>query len=187
MPVQVKSKQFLDQLTSANHQGYVALAKNYPYAELESFWKDQPRRVLALDHLQDPHNLGALLRTANALGWKHVLIPKDRSAQVSPAVLKVASGGQNGLKIARVNSLQSVLEKFKKRGYWIYGATLQGDNYRAAPLNWPLILVLGSEAKGISTTLTKQVDFKIKIPMFGSVESLNVSVSGGILMNHLSE
>lgn len=174
----------IDKLISANHQGYVAELKEFNYFNIDEIYKDKPEKVLVLDHIQDPYNFGAIIRTANASGIKHIIIPKDRSVSITPTVLKVASGGQVGIKIIRVDSLQSTLKKMKDNQFWIYATALDETAIEAndATFNYPMALIVGNEHKGVNKTLLKLSDQKIYINMKGTVQSLNVSVATGIML-----
>lgn len=182
--IKIVSKHFLDTLTSTNHQGVVAiLEKNFSYGSFDLIIKNKPNIVLILDHIEDNQNLGAILRVANGSGIKNIVMPKERCAQVNDVTLKVSSGGFNGLNIARVNSLQVAIEKLKENNYWIYTTAIeQGNSYDNTKYNFPMALVVGNEAKGVSKTILNQSDQNIYIPMKGSVQSLNVAVATGILL-----
>ncbi|CAM9115738.1 23S rRNA (guanosine(2251)-2'-O)-methyltransferase RlmB [Mycoplasma marinum] len=186
--VQIISKKEMDKLTRENHQGFVAELKEFNYYTLEDILRDKPERFLILDRVQDPHNFGAILRSANAFGIKHVLIAKDRQVEVTPTVLKVSSGGYVGIKVVRVDSMQTAIKKLKDSGIWIYATSLE----KAAPVsqvtfNTPMALVIGNEGKGVSKPILKQSDQNVYIPMEGTVQSLNVSVATGILLSNLSK
>ncbi len=183
--IEIVSKEFLDELTRENHQGIVAIIENnFQYCNLEKIIKDKPQIILMLDHIEDPHNLGAILRTANAAGVKHIIIPDKRSADINETVLKVSSGGFINMNIAKVPSLQPVVEKLKSQNYWIYASAIneKAQDYSKVQYNAPLVLIVGNEAKGVSNTLLKASDQLIYINMFGTVQSLNVSVATGILL-----
>lgn len=178
------SKEDMDQMTNLNHQGFLAILENeFSYSSFDEILRDKPKMILILDHIEDVNNFGAIIRSANAAGLKHIIIPKERSAQVTETVLKVSSGGIINMKIARVNSLQSTLEKLKNNHYWVYVSAIEkGNDYSKINYNLPLVLVVGNEGKGVSRTTLKQSDQNIFIPMNGSVQSLNVSVATGILL-----
>lgn len=181
--VVIKTKRELDKMINENHQGFIAELKEFNYFSLESIFKDKPERVLILDHLQDPHNLGAILRSANAFGIKHIIIPKERSVRVTPTVLKVASGGFVGIKIILVGSLVDAVQKLKKNGFWVYATALEnGVEIDKVSFNEPAVLIVGNEHKGVTRSLLKLSDQNIYIPMKGTVQSLNVSVATGILL-----
>lgn len=182
--VEVKSFSELDKMVSANHQGYVAELKEFNYYNIDEIIKDKPEKVLVLDHIQDPHNFGAIIRTANASGVKHIIIPRDRAVKITPTVLKIASGGQVGIKIIRVDSLYPSLTKLKEHGFWIYATALDetATDANDTTFNYPLALIMGNEQKGVNKTLLKLSDQKVYINMKGTVQSLNVSVAAGIML-----
>lgn len=168
----------------ANHQGIVAETPDYNYADINYIIKQNPPVILVLDHVQDPQNLGAIIRTANAAGVKDIVIPKDRAAQITPAVLKVASGGIANMNIAKVASLFDFITKMKSENYWIYATALSesAKSFKDVVYNQPAIIVVGNEQKGVSATILKSADEIVSIPMKGSVESLNVATATGIIL-----
>lgn len=183
LDVRVVDRQFLDKLTRENHQGFVAELGEFNYYDLNEIFKDKPEKVLILDHVQDPRNLGAIMRSVNAFGVKHIIIPKDRAAMVTPAALKVSSGGYVGLKIIRVTSLIDAVEKMKDNSFWVYATALEGaTDIKKTTFNYPLAMIMGNEEKGVSNTLLKHSDGKVYIDMNGTVQSLNVSVATGIVL-----
>lgn len=181
------SKEEMDNMTTINHQGFIAILNDFEYHNIESIFEDKAAIVLILDHLQDPQNLGSILRTANASGIYHIIIPNARSADINSTVLRVASGGIVGLKIIKVSSIHSTILKLKKQQFWIYSTSLneQSITYEEANYNFPLAIIIGNEDKGISKSLLKEVDQNIYISMLGTVQSLNVSVATGIILFYL--
>ena len=179
----------MDSLASGlKHQGAAALGFEYNYAEIDDIFSLAQKReehpfILVLDQVQDPQNLGALIRTAEGAGVHGVLIPSRRSAQVTPAVFKASTGAIYYLPLARVTNLNRLVEELKDRGLWIFGTEADGDfNYYEGNYRCPLGLVLGSEGKGISRLLKEKCDYLVKIPMKGQVTSLNASAAGAVLM-----
>jgi len=178
------SKEDLDKMTRANHQGIIAEIKDVDYFDKSIILKDKPEKVLILDHIQDVHNFGAIIRSANAFGFKHIVIPKDRATKVTGAVMKVASGGLVNTKIIRVSSLNVFVSFLKENNYWIYASALENaKNAEEVTFNKPIALIVGNEQKGVSRPLLKLADEKVYIKMEGTVQSLNVSVASAILMN----
>lgn len=185
----------LERLTQGRtqHQGLVLRMTAFQYAELDTILeacaqKEQPR-LLLLDEVQDPHNLGALLRSAAAFGWDGVIIPTHRAAPVNATAIKVSAGTAFLIPVARVTNLARTLERLKKERFWIYGAQREAAE-SVATIDWarPVALVLGAEGKGLRRLTTKHCDAFVTIPQRGSgVESLNVSVAGGILMFYASQ
>ena len=167
------------------HQGVLAYVAPVPYAELEDILKaaeakgEAPFLVL-LDELEDPHNLGALLRTADATGVHGILIPKRRSVSLNATVAKTSAGAVEYVPVARIGNIAQTLKKLKEKGFWVAGADMDGEKaYYEADLTGPLVLVVGSEGKGMSRLTC---DFIVRMPMVGRINSLNASVAGSILM-----
>ncbi len=183
----VKDANFFKDYNSENHQGYLLFLKDFNYYEIDIIKKDNPKTVLILDHIQDPHNFGAILRTANAAGIKHIIIPKDRSTDVTSTVLKVSSGGFVGVKIIKVSNIVASINKLKSWGFWIYSSLLDQNAvpYNKVEYNEHCALVVGNEEKGISKPIINTTDVKVYIPQFGTVQSMNVSVATGILLFEL--
>ena len=135
-----------------------------------------------LDHLEDPHNFGAIIRTCAAAGVTSIIIPKDRSVKVTDVVIKTSVGTINYVKIIMVNNLVDAIKRLKKLGYFIYSADMHGDNYRTIDYSGKRVLVIGNEGKGISSLVKENSDFLVTIPINEKVESLNASVAAGILI-----
>lgn len=176
----------LDELTSGNHQGVVAQSKA-PKVKSESFLDDLlqtldvPPFLLILDGVQDPHNLGACLRTADAAGVHAIIVPKDRSVSLTPTVRKVASGADQSVPLIQVTNLARTLKLLKSYQIWIVGTAGEtNDTIYSSDLSGPLALVMGTEGKGMRRLTRENCDALVKIPMLGQVESLNVSVATGI-------
>ena len=170
------------------HQGVVAELRTFAYADLEEILKAakasaRPALVVVLDGIEDPHNLGAIIRSAHALGAHGVVLAKDRAAGVTGVVAKASAGAIEHCPIARVVNISRALEDLKKEGLWVAGATVDGDQWLPkARLDGPLAVVIGAEGAGIREGVLKHCDFKLKIPMQGKVQSLNASVSAGIVL-----
>ena len=170
------------------HQGVLAYVAPVPYAELEDILKaaeakgEAPFLVL-LDELEDPHNLGALLRTADATGVHGILIPKRRSVSLNATVAKTSAGAVEYVPVARIGNIAQTPKKLKEKGFWVAGADMDGEKaYYEADLTGPLVLVVGSEGKGMSRLTKEACDFIVRMPMVGRINSLNASVAGSILM-----
>ncbi len=180
----------LDQLSQrANHQGVVAEVAAYPYVELDDILdaaqaKGEPAFVLCLDHLQDPQNLGTLLRTAEAVGVHGVLIPERRAAGITPAVSNASAGAVEHLRVAEIVNVTRALEILKARGLWVAGleSDIDATPYDQADLRGPLAVVVGSEGEGLSRLVRKQCDWLVSLPMQGHIESLNAAVAGSIVL-----
>jgi len=171
----------LDRLAgSPAHQGVVAMGSAKKYADIEDVDADL---LVVLDGVEDPHNLGAIVRTAHAAGAGAVVIPERRSANVTDVVAKAAAGALEYLPIVRVTNVNRALEQLKKRGYWIYGLDERGpDLYSEVEYSTPTVLVLGGEGHGLHEQVRKHCDAVVRIPMMGKISSLNVSVAAGVFV-----
>ena len=184
-----KDKKQMDMMAgTSNYQGVIAIVPPYEYVEVEDILniskeKKEDPFILILDGIEDTHNLGAIIRTAETAGVHGIIIPKRRAASVNSTVSKVASGALEYMKIARVNNLKDTINKLKEEGIWICGTTIDAKNiYYNQDLTGPIAIVIGNEAKGISDLVKKNCDFLVNIPMKGKVTSLNASVSTGIVL-----
>lgn len=181
-----KSK--LDKMTKENHQGVVAIVPPFNYCEIEDILEFAKQKgempfVLLLDGIEDPHNLGAIIRTAETAGVHGMIIPKRRSVAVNSTVSKVASGATSYVKIARVNNLKDAIQRLKQAGLWLIGTDGEVEKYYDdVDLTGPIGIVIGSEGFGMSQLVKKNVDILVKIPMKGQITSLNASVAAGIVM-----
>ena len=174
------SKFDLDGLVHGNHQGIVIEVTDYNYAQLDDVLMEDV--VVMLDHLEDPHNLGAIIRTCEAAGVKGIIIPKDRSVKVNATVVKVSVGTIENVKIAMVNNLVNTLKEMKEKGYWVIGTDMDGTDYREIDYNGKIVIVIGNEGKGISRLVKENCDFMASIPMRGEVNSLNASVASALII-----
>ncbi|WP_027121054.1 23S rRNA (guanosine(2251)-2'-O)-methyltransferase RlmB [Mycoplasma leonicaptivi] len=183
-PIEVLTTQEMNKLTKENHQGFILEVNNIDYKDVNSLIKNKPKTIIVLDHIQDPHNLGAILRTINACGIKDVILPKEKSAEINSTVLKVSSGGFVGLNFYKVNSLSATLTKLKKTGYWVYATTLDSNAipHTDVEYNSPSILIVGNEGVGVSKSVLSVCDQTVYIKQSGTVQSLNVSVATGIIL-----
>lgn len=182
-------KQKLDNLTKEHHQGVVAFVSPYNYYDLDKMLQelkniDKTTTILILDHIEDPHNLGAIIRTAAAGGVENIIIPKRRAAVVSAAAVKASAGAIEYVKISRVGSILDTIKKLKEKGFWIAGTTLneKSINYTNIAKDVPLAIIVGSEGKGLNKAVEKSCDFLYHIKMLGKTQSLNVSVASGIIL-----
>lgn len=180
-------KKTLNEMTDNGiHQGFVLRVSEFAYAEfstiLEKAGQEDNPLILILDGLTDPHNLGSILRTADATKVVGVIIPKHRAVGVTPVVAKTSTGAVEHVPIARVTNLSQTLDKLKEEGFWIFGTDMNGTPSHKWNTAGKLALIIGNEGKGISANIKKQVDEMITIPMDGHVQSLNASVAAAILM-----
>lgn len=179
------SKNQLDRMEGGNHQGVMLQIPDYSFYSLDNLLdstKEKPF-FLILDHLEDPHNVGAIIRTAVAAGVDGIIMPKDRSADIGPTVMKTSAGGLENIKIALVTNVNETIKKLKTRGFWVYGTGLKDSvSYAEANYDGSLAIVIGNEGKGISKLTETLCDELLNIPIFGKIESLNASVAAGIIM-----
>ena len=173
---------------AANHQGVVAIVPPFEYCDIYDILdfakaKDEDPFIVILDGIEDPHNLGAIIRTCETAGVHGVIIPKRRSASVNSTVVKVSEGATTYVKIARVTNLNDTISKLKDAGLWIIGTDMSAKTYYYdQDLKGPIAIVIGSEGFGMSNLVKKNTDIFIKIPMAGKITSLNASVSAGIVI-----
>jgi len=188
IPTDVVERRILDARSHGGiHQGVIAVAEPFAYATMDAIRRragDEPLLVLALDSVQDPQNLGTLLRTAEAVGIHGVLLPEHRAADVTPVVEKASAGAARLLPIVKVTNLVRALGEMKELGAWVAGVenNPQAIIYNHADLRGPLVLVLGSEGRGLGRLVRETCDFLIRLPMRGRVSSLNVAVAGSIVL-----
>ena len=172
----------LNKMCVYNHQGVVIDAFDYDYYTLKDIEGDL---VLILDHLEDPHNFGAIIRTCASVGIKSIIIPKDRSVGVTDVVVKTSVGTINYVKIIMVNNLVATIKTLQKEGFFVYAASMEGTDFRKVDYSNKVALVIGNEGSGVSRLVKESSDCLISIPMNKNVESLNASVAASILIYHL--
>ena len=180
-------KERLDQLSeTGHHQGVIAMAASYEYATVEDILekareKGEAPFIFVLDNIEDPHNLGAMLRTANLAGAHGVIIPKRRAVGLTPTVARTSAGAINYTPVAKVTNLKQTMEQLKKEGMWFVCADKDGTPYYQMDLKGPMGLVIGNEGEGVSRLIKETCDFVASIPMKGDIDSLNASVAAGVL------
>lgn len=180
-------KERLDQLSeTGHHQGVIAMAASYEYATVEDILEKAREKVEApfifvLDNIEDPHNLGAMIRTANLAGAHGVIIPKRRAVGLTPTVARTSAGAINYTPVAKVTNLKQTMEQLKKEGMWFVCADMDGTPYYQMDLKGPMGLVIGNEGEGVSRLIKETCDFVASIPMKGDIDSLNASVAAGVL------
>ncbi|KIP20531.1 putative TrmH family tRNA/rRNA methyltransferase [Anoxybacillus ayderensis] len=186
--VQYVPKKKMDQLSEGNHQGVIAQVAAYRYYDVDDLFKKAEERgeapfFIILDELEDPHNLGSIMRTADAVGAHGIIIPKRRSVGLTATVAKASTGAIEHVPVARVTNLARTVDELKDRGVWIFGTDAKGnEDYRQLDGVIPLALVIGSEGKGMSRLLRDKCDVLVRLPMVGHVTSLNASVAASLLM-----
>ena len=170
-----------------NHQGLIAVASAYAYSTVEDMFAlakargEQPFLVI-LDGVTDPHNLGAIIRSAECVGAHGVILPERRSVGLTPAAVKASAGAVEHIPVAREVNLTRLIERLKKEGVWIYGAAMEGEDYRKVDFSGAAALVVGSEGEGISRLVAQSCDRLVSLPMRGKIGSLNASVAAGVLL-----
>ena len=170
------------------HQGIVLQVddvKTHNYDEIIPNINKEYKTVIMLDHLEDPHNFGAIIRTSYALGADAIIIPNDRSINITPTVVKTSTGAINNIPIIRVPNLSATITKLKKDNFWIVGSNMKGTNYNKIDYKASICLIIGNEGKGMSNILTKECDYIATIPMQNNFNSLNASVSCGIILSEI--
>ena len=178
-----KTKFELDKLANGLHQGIIVDIGDFEYTDYHEFINDNNSFVVILDHLEDPHNLGAIIRTSEAAGVSGIIIPKDRSVEVNPTVVKTSVGSIDNIPVSQVTNLSRTIEDLKNNGFWVVGTALEDAvDYRDIDYSGKIALVVGNEGKGISRIIRESCDYIAKIPMYGKVNSLNASVAAGIMI-----
>lgn len=186
--VEKDKRQMEEMAGTVNYQGVIAIVPPFEYCEIEDILEEAKNKneepfVLILDGIEDPHNLGSIIRTAETAGVHGIIIPKRRAASVNSTVNKVSAGAVEHMKIARATNISDSIEKLKKEGLWICGTDINTDKYYyKQDLKGPLAIVIGNEGSGMSEKVRKNCDFLVKIPMKGKITSLNASVSTGIVV-----
>lgn len=178
-PVKYLDKKILDSMEK-NNQGIIIEIDDYKYDSLDEIEKEDV--IIMLDHLEDPHNFGAIIRSVEAAGYKSIIIPKDRSVNVNPTVIKTSVGTIEKVKIARVSNLVTTMKELKEKGYWIIGTDMIGDDYKKIDYSGKIVIVIGNEGKGMSRLVKENCDFIASIPMNGTVNSLNASVAAALII-----
>jgi len=178
-PIVYVEKNKLDEMVKGNHQGIVLKVNDYEYCDIEELNSDV---IVILDHLEDPHNLGAIIRTCEAAGIKDIIIPKDRSVGVNSTVMKTSAGCLDRVSIAQVTNITRTIEYLKNKGYWIIGTDMNGTDYKQLDYHGKIVIIIGNEGNGLSRLVKESCDFIASIPMKGTVNSLNASVAAAIIL-----
>ena len=193
IPVKEVAPQKLDFMSGgASHQGVALIVASHEYCEVSDILnlaaeKGEPPFVIICDGIEDPHNLGAIMRTVNAAGAHGVIIPKRRAVGLTATVSKTSAGAVEYVPVAKVANLPSAIEELKEKGFWVYGADMNGTRWDQQDYSGSVALVIGSEGKGISRLVREKCDFIVSLPMKGKINSLNASVAAGILMYEIAK
>lgn len=191
VPIKFIDRNIMDKMfPEKNHQGIAAEASAKEYCQWEEILERAEERgedplILILDEIEDPHNLGAIIRTAEAAGVHGIIIPKNRSVMLSETVARTSAGALENILISRVTNLSQIIEKLKEKNIWIYGTALEGQSIYKGNISGALAIVLGNESKGVSPNILKHCDVIVTIPMIGQINSLNVSVATGVVIFEL--
>ncbi len=182
IPCEIKSKKEIDSLSNGVHQGIILSIPDYQYKDLSCISEDE-EVIVILDHIEDPHNLGAIVRTCEAAGIKSIILPKDRQVLVTPTVMKTSVGTIDNVNLILVSNLSNAIDKLKQLNYWIVGTSLDNSvDYRSVDYSGKIAIVIGNEGFGMSNLVSKKCDYLVKIPMYGKTNSLNASVAAGIMI-----
>ena len=180
-PIRYYDLKELDRMVDGNHQGIIVDIPEYTYYDIDDIIKENGFIVI-LDHLEDPHNFGAIIRTCEAAGVDGIIIPKDRSVDVNGTVMKTSVGTLDNMKIVSVTNLTNTMKYLKDRGYWITATDMDGTDYTKIDYKGSIAIIIGNEGSGISRLVSENSDFIASIPMYGNVNSLNASVAAGIVI-----
>ena len=189
--IQVVDKSRLDAI-APNHQGLIAFASAYQYSSLDDILNSAAEKgeepfLILLDGITDPHNLGAIIRTAECTGAHGIIIPQHRSVGLTPSAVKSSAGAVEYVKVARVSNLARTIEYLQGKNIWLYAVTMNGNDYRKTDFTGGVALVIGAEEDGISRLVAEKCDYTVSLPMKGKIESLNASVAAGIMMYRVLE
>ena len=181
--VEYLDKKGFSKFDKYSHQGIILDIEDFSYTNYKDFLDVEDAKIVILDHLEDPHNLGAIIRTCEAAGIYGIIIPKDRSVDINSTVMKTSAGALENVRVAKVTNLVNVIEELKDNGYWIVGTEMNGNiDYRDVDYTGKIALVIGNEGNGISKSVLSACDYVTKIPMYGKINSLNASVAAGIMI-----
>lgn len=172
----------MDKMVDGNHQGVIFDVVDYKYYDIDELIGGDDSIILMLDHLEDPHNFGAIIRTCEAAKIDGVIIPKDRSVSINSTVMRVSTGALENVKVSQVTNLSQTIDYLKDKGYWIFGTDMDGTDYKKMDYSGRICIIVGNEGKGISPLIYKKCDFIASIPMRGTINSLNASVATGIIL-----
>ena len=177
-----KEKKDFSEFDNYSHQGIILDVEDFSYTDLDELLDVEDAKIVILDHIEDPHNFGAIIRTCEAAGITGIIIPKDRSVEVNGTTVKTSAGAINNVKIAMVTNLVNAMKELKDHGFWIVGTDMDGEDYNTFDFSGKMAVVIGNEGKGISNVVRKECDYVVRIPMKGKINSLNASVAAGIII-----
>lgn len=180
--IEYVDKRELDRITKENHQGIILNVDDFKYSNLDDIMNKDNSLIVILDHIEDPHNFGAIIRTCEAAGVDGIIIPKNRSVDVNQTVIRTSVGASKYVPIVQIANLTSTMKELKKQGFWIVGTDMEGTNYYEIDYTGKTCIVIGSEGFGMSRIVKENCDFVATIPMNGKINSLNASVAAGIVI-----
>ena len=180
--IQRLNKFDMDKKANGLHQGVILEVEDYKYAQVEDIISDNDSLIVMLDHIEDPHNFGAIIRSCEAAGVDGIIIPSDRSVLVNSTVIKTSVGTTEKMKIAKVTNLNNTIKLLKEKGYWIFGTDMNGTDYKTLDYSGKTCIICGNEGSGMSKLVRDNCDFIASIPMRGKVNSLNASVATAIIV-----
>ena len=179
----VLNKKEIARFDKFSHQGIILDIEDFSYTDYEEFYDNPNAKLVILDHLEDPHNLGAIIRTAEAAGIDGIIIPKDRSVDVNSTVMKTSAGALENMRISKVTNLVSTIKDLKDNGFWIVGTAMEADyDFKDIDYKGKVAVVIGNEGNGMSKVVRESCDYIAKIPMKGKINSLNASVAAGLMI-----
>ncbi len=179
--IKTLSRDQMDNLANGVHQGIILDVSDYKYFKMDDI-KEDANFIVMLDHIEDPHNFGAIIRTCEAAGVEYIIVPQDREVLVNSTVMKTSAGSLIRSKIVKVPNLSNAISKLKDMGFWIYASAMDGEDFTEIDYSSKTCLIIGNEGKGISPIVRKNSDYIVSIPMKGVINSLNASVATGILI-----
>lgn len=179
---EILDKKEFSRFDKFSHQGIILDVEDFIYTDLNEIISVPDAIIVILDHLEDPHNLGAIIRTCEAAGITGIILPKDRSVSVNSTVMKTSAGALENVKISMVTNLNQTVKELKDKGFWIVGTDMNGQDYRTIDYSGKIAIIIGNEGKGMSSIIYNNCDFIAKIPMYGKINSLNASVATGIII-----
>ena len=175
-------KYVLDKITKENHQGIILQVPDFEYSSLDDFMYKDDSFVVILDHIEDPHNFGAIIRTCEAAGVDGIIIPKNRSVDVTSTVIRTSVGASKYVPICQITNLTNTINELKKNGFWVVGTDMDGTSYDEIDYKGKICIIIGNEGSGIGHLVRENCDFIASIPMKGKINSLNASVAAGIII-----
>ena len=179
---EILDKKEFSRFDKFSHQGIILDVEDFVYTDLNEIISVSDATIVILDHLEDPHNLGAIIRTCEAAGITGIILPKDRSVSVNSTVMKTSAGALENVKISMVTNLNQTIKELKEKGFWIVGTDMNGQDYRTIDYSGKIAIIIGNEGKGMSSIISSNCDFIAEIPMYGKINSLNASVAAGIII-----